>query len=137
MKKLLTNKKIRWSIILTSVLLIGTIRFVHVDAFKVFYFPCSFHKYTGLYCPGCGSSRAMNAMLHLDILKALSHNIMVVIFLPVIIYWAIAESLEVYWNKKLPRPHLSKQLIMSIFWTFIAFWILRNLPIAPFTCLAP
>jgi len=135
--KLLSNKKVRWSIILLSVLTIGIIRFVHVDAFKIFYFPCAFHKHTGLYCPGCGSSRAMSAMLHLDLLKAISHNIMVVIFLPVIIYWGIAESLEIYWNKKLPRPRLSKKFILGIFWAFLAFWILRNIPIGPFIKLAP
>jgi len=39
---------------------------------------CMLHKYTGFYCPGCGSTRAVIALLHGDILLSLRQNPMIV-----------------------------------------------------------
>ncbi len=36
---------------------------------------CTFHKITGLWCPGCGNTRSVNAMLHGHFLLALRNNI--------------------------------------------------------------
>lgn len=36
---------------------------------------CTFHKMTGLWCPGCGNTRSVNAMLHGHFLLALRNNI--------------------------------------------------------------
>ncbi|WP_162831231.1 DUF2752 domain-containing protein, partial [Amycolatopsis ruanii] len=36
--------------------------------------PCWFHALTGLDCPFCGGSRALGALLHGDVLAALSYN---------------------------------------------------------------
>ena len=35
---------------------------------------CPFYRLTGLYCPGCGSGRAVRALLHGHLLQALSYN---------------------------------------------------------------
>lgn len=29
-----------------------------------YYPPCAFHMLTGLYCPGCGGTRAVRALMH-------------------------------------------------------------------------
>lgn len=36
---------------------------------------CTFHKMTGLWCPGCGNTRSVNAMLHGHFLLAIRNNI--------------------------------------------------------------
>ena len=36
--------------------------------------PCVFHLLTGWYCPGCGASRALRALLHFDLGQALRYN---------------------------------------------------------------
>ena len=51
---------------------------------------CPFWLLTGLKCPGCGSQRALHALLHGDILQAMRYN---VLFLPSIIYVALIELL--------------------------------------------
>ena len=35
---------------------------------------CSVYKYTGYYCPGCGNTRSVRALMHGDILLALRNN---------------------------------------------------------------
>jgi Protein of unknown function (DUF2752) len=39
-----------------------------------FYPACPFHTLTGWDCPGCGSTRALAALLHGELLRALSLN---------------------------------------------------------------
>ena len=38
--------------------------------------PCLFRKITGFLCPGCGNSRAVLALLRLDIAEALRYNLL-------------------------------------------------------------
>ena len=37
---------------------------------------CLFHSYTGLYCPGCGSGRAVHALFEGRIAEAVRYNIL-------------------------------------------------------------
>lgn len=48
--------------------------------------PCVFYKITGLYCPGCGNTRAALAFLRFDFSAMLHYNLM---FLPEILYVAM------------------------------------------------
>ena len=43
--------------------------------------PCPFHAITGLWCPGCGMTRALHHLLHGDVAGAVSSNL----FLPVVV----------------------------------------------------
>src|SRR5688572_22304721 len=59
------------------------------------YYPgCMFNEMTGLHCPGCGSTRALYALLHLDLAQALAWNPLFVICAPLIVYslWRIGYS---------------------------------------------
>lgn len=37
-------------------------------------FPCLFHAMTGLYCPGCGGTRAVRALLRGDVLMSFQYH---------------------------------------------------------------
>ncbi len=39
--------------------------------------PCIVRRVTGFSCPGCGNSRALIALLHLDFLGAVKYNLLI------------------------------------------------------------
>lgn len=60
--------------------------------------PCLFRFFTGLYCPGCGGTRAVKALLSGEIVKSLY-------FHPLVPYVAAAGAVEIgFWIKGRLRP---------------------------------
>ena len=49
------------------------------EVFARFRFPCMFHEITGLYCPGCGCTRAVKALLGGRIIDSFVYN-------PIVLY---------------------------------------------------
>jgi hypothetical protein len=101
------------------------------------YPPCPFLTLTGLYCPGCGSLRALHELSHGHMLAALSLNPLMVISLPFIGYGLLSYAVLAARGRALPGVFLSRGWIMVLFWIIIAYWILRNIPAHPFFLLAP
>lgn len=91
-----------------------------------FWPPCGFHALTGLYCPGCGNTRALAALLHGDIAGSLAKNILLI---PALICLAV-----LFVN---PKTALNRYFSRTIAVVVIVFFIARNLPWYPFTLLAP
>jgi hypothetical protein len=103
-----------------------------------FYPPCWLHRLTGWHCPGCGSTRALHAILHGDLPQALAFNPVFVLLVPAIgvgLLWRGQER----WRGRPPRtrPLLSGGLIVALAAALVAFGILRNVPGWPFELLAP
>ena len=87
---------------------------------------CMFHQLTGLYCPGCGATRALSAMLHGDVKASLHNNLLLFPLLALIAFMIIKPGIS------LKRP-----VAFTIIAVVLLFTILRNIPVAPFTYLAP
>ena len=96
---------------------------------------CLFHELTGLYCPGCGVQRSFHALLNGHILTALDYNLLFILFLPLIIYFILAFAL----GKKLPSTSFIYKSAFSftVVIVVVSFWVLRNIPVIPFSWLAP
>jgi hypothetical protein len=96
---------------------------------------CLFRAFTGLYCPGCGMTRMLHALVHGDIAGAASMNVLALLGLPVLAV-LIAEQL---WATRLVHGRLRGVLFDGRIWIIAAlvFGVLRNLPWAPFSALAP
>jgi hypothetical protein len=99
--------------------------------------PCPLHYLTGLYCPGCGSLRAMHALLHGDFLQAWAMNPLTVMLLPFLIYGLMSEALIGMRGRGLPQPAFSAGQIRVLFAVIVLFGVVRNLPVQPFALLAP
>lgn len=103
------------------------------------FFPkCVFYWATGLFCPGCGSQRALHALLHGHVGEALGQNALVVLALPYFAYVAIRRALEasgrIATRTGAPLP---RAVAVGLVAVVIGFMIVRNLPVQPFAWLAP
>lgn len=100
--------------------------------------PCWFHVLTGLHCPGCGSGRALTALLRGELAAALSYNFLFVMALPFLAYYLVKVYIRVVFHRDpLPFFSFSRGAGWTVTGVILAFWILRNIPAVPFLWLAP
>jgi hypothetical protein len=99
--------------------------------------PCPLHYLTGLYCPGCGSLRAIHALLHGNLHDAWAMNPLTVVLLPFLAYGLASEALLAWRGRGLPQPMLSAAGIRTLCAVIVLFGVVRNLPLHPFNLLAP
>lgn len=98
--------------------------------------PCPFHVLTGLHCPGCGSTRALLALLHGEPWRALRQNALSTLALPALLVWAGHAWWRGFrWGA--PPPPLPGWVSRAAFVVVMVFFVLRNLPWWPFRLLAP
>ena len=97
-----------------------------------FYPQCTFKQLTGLDCPGCGLTRAMHALMTGDPLRAINHNIFILAIFPLAAYTYTRWLLRSTVGYELPALRLSKKFNIAIVPIVLSFWLLRNLPWAPF-----
>lgn len=99
------------------------------------FLPCVFNALTGLHCPGCGTTRALHALVHFDVAGALAMNALVVVLIPLVpmlVAWSGG------WRPAALAPLMRVAGAPALWLVLIpAFAIARNLPWAPFSWLAP
>jgi hypothetical protein len=104
---------------------------------QAFYPPCPLHALTGIYCPGCGATRAVHALAGGHLVTALHDNVLLVAVVPLAIAVWVSWLLRTmgYDAPKLlpltPRRAWLLGLVMAV------FAVVRNLPFGPFHALAP
>jgi len=102
------------------------------------YYPsCPFFTLTGFHCPGCGTLRGLHQLTHGHLLTALDYNALMVLSLPFLAYTFISYTLIAARGRGLPKPFIPPVYIKALFWIVVVFWITRNIPVYPFTLLAP
>lgn len=99
---------------------------------------CLFYVTTGLFCPGCGSQRALHALLHGHVGEAVGHNALVVLALPYFGVVVVRRVLEAT-GRAAPRrgAPLPRAVALALVGVVLGFMVLRNLPAMPFAWLAP
>ncbi len=96
--------------------------------------PCPIYEYGGIYCGGCGMQRALHHLLHFEIGKALSNNLL----LPVWIFLGLDYTHSIFFKNRTRNPLLMKNWMpWFVFVSLGIFIILRNIPYYPFDLLAP
>lgn len=108
------------------------------DPQKQTIFVCVFRLATGLYCPGCGSTRAMHLLLHLHPYAALRMNPGLVLLLPILAYCMLDEMIPWALGRRIvPHWEMPAKFAWTLAILVIAYAVLRNVPVAPFTWLVP
>ncbi|MBI4559147.1 MAG: DUF2752 domain-containing protein [Candidatus Hydrogenedentes bacterium] len=99
--------------------------------------PCPFHAITGFHCPGCGSLRALHALLRGHLVEAFDFNPLMILFLPILAYMFLSERRESFPNRNARRAFYVLWHGWAVLALIVGYGILRNLPFYPFVLLAP
>jgi len=102
-----------------------------------FYPPCQFHLITGLHCPGCGTTRCLSAFVHGDFAQAAAYNVVSLFLMPAATAWLFFGWFQVLRGRPFPVWFFTPLFLRWFVIMFLAFGVLRNLPLYPFTLLAP
>lgn len=96
--------------------------------------PCLFHAVTGLYGPGCGITRGVVALLHLQFYQALRYN---ALLYPVGLFlFAQLLRLVYYWASGRHRGEkMANRVAIGLVVLALLYGVARNLPM--FSFLAP
>ncbi len=98
---------------------------------------CIFHSLTNLDCPGCGSQRSIHALLTGHPIQAADFNLLVVLFLPLLIYSAITTIANTFFDQQwAQRIFYSPIFVRVVLIVVVSFWILRNIPLYGFSWLS-
>jgi hypothetical protein len=126
-------------LILFTVAVAASLLYFYFDPSLGKFFPsCPFYTITGLFCPGCGSQRAFHELLHGHIINAAAHNLLFVLFTPLMLFSAIVTANNIFRRQKIGQAIFhSTPVAITVFLAVIFFWIARNIPFEPFAYLAP
>jgi hypothetical protein len=87
---------------------------------------CTFLSLTGYKCPGCGSQRAIHALMHGDVVGAFKFNALLLIAIPWIALCLYGET------QRTRNPRLYARInAPMLMWLFLVvtvlWWLLRNI----------
>ncbi|MRJ07465.1 DUF2752 domain-containing protein [Ornithobacterium rhinotracheale] len=134
--------KLKKVLILSSVLFLGgALLFLYgsYNPSEVEGFPkCPSYSFLGLYCPGCGSQRAVFQLLNFNLNQAFRYNSLLVIMLPLVLYALGVKAANyifgTHYQVRILNHHLfAKALLVLV----ILYFILRNLEIQGLEFLRP
>lgn len=113
------------ALVAVAVLAAGWV-YLTFDPSEHFYPRCMFYELTGWQCPGCGSQRALHALLNGDLAGAWGYNALFVLELPLMALLAVAWWLRgrVPW---LHRVLNSRSVVLGILAVILAWMVGRNL----------
>lgn len=124
------------SLLMVLVVLLSMFVFHHYEATaRSFLPPCLFNSLTGLYCTGCGITRAFLALFNGQVGRAFSMNALAMTTLPIgLIVW-LDDGVGGFKHGQRAIRLLKDARV----WAFvvIVFTLARNIPIEPFLWLAP
>ena len=104
-----------------------------VDPNRPGHYPtCPLYAVTGLYCPGCGSLRAVHDLFTGDLAGALHCNLLLVLFLPL----AFASWTRTAVTGR-PQPVLPRAAGIVVVVLLLGWTAARNVPSWPFTLISP
>jgi hypothetical protein len=88
---------------------------------------CPIYHYFGILCPGCGTTRALAALLHGRVNEALRFNALTVLLLPAAIGYAVASYARLLTHKSFQWPQPRQSAIYTTLAAAIVFTVVRNL----------
>ena len=116
--------KILTSLYMLVALVIVYMRYFHIELYSAS--ECYMYRMTGYYCPGCGGTRAVQALVHVELLRSLRcHPAVLPGVVMLIVFW-IGMTCE-----KIVRPNIKRFKLRRIYFYVVLVivmiqWIVKN-----------
>lgn len=88
---------------------------------------CYFHDYLGIFCPGCGGTRAFESMLYFHFLTSFIYNPAVIFTTAVLLFSSISYILYFITRGRILYFELDIRFPTSIVLVFIINFFIKNL----------
>jgi hypothetical protein len=120
-------------IFILIILLVFSILYLVIGNLIHIYIPCFIHQLTGLYCPGCGSTRMMFSILKFDFKAAFQYNQLLFILSPAILFLLIDYIYSWIVDKKCLVKKIPNYIWYILIVILLIYGILRNIyvPLQP------
>lgn len=101
---------------------------IHSKIKGFIFLPCIFNQITGLYCPGCGMTRAVLCFFKFDFIGCFRNNLLLVPFIMFVIYYSLILSINFIINKTIISitKVFPKWLIMMMLIVVMVYGVIRN-----------
>jgi len=120
------TKKIFIFLGLIVLMIVAVVGYGYISSKYNIGFPCAINSCFGIYCPGCGLTRAGIAMLHFDFAEAFRYNAFSLILLPLVFIVLASFIWEYVFDK---ASFISRVPIVCwvVLFTFVSIYgIMRN-----------
>lgn len=94
---------------------------------NAFYPQCPFHALTGLLCPGCGTTRALAALIRGHLADALHLNPLAVVLLPILAAYGVAAYWRALSGAPSSWPRIPNAAVAALLIVMLVFAVVRNL----------
>lgn len=102
------------------------IKVLHIDL-NNFLIPCVFHYVTGLYCPGCGGTRAVKALFQGKLLLSFLYHPFVLYSILIYSWYMVSNTIERCANGKIKIGMRYKNIYLWIGIILILVnWVVKN-----------
>ena len=131
LKDKISAKKRRLSCVLTlwslAVFAFLLLRFLYLRF--GFGIPCPLYAVTGILCPGCGTFRAIGALVQAAVWQAVRYNALAVVLLPALVLLCIRDTIRyVRAAPHVPISRPEKIFVVGVVVVSVLYAAMRNLP---------
>ncbi|MGH3947607.1 MAG: DUF2752 domain-containing protein [Pseudonocardiaceae bacterium] len=102
---------------------------------RAVFIPCPFRLLTGVDCPLCGGLRMMHSVLHVDLAAAADYNVVALAALPAITFFWVRWMVRRLRERSAAGGVAPQWVPVAMAVLLIAWTLVRNLPLEPFTIL--
>lgn len=128
-------KKRQFIVLSLCMLLIPLFAFLYTkaaDSYPIYFLPCGLKTYFHLYCPGCGGTHAVDALLHLRLIESFFYNPLVLYMAACVVYYWVKFTICLVRQHGDARFNIYLGSLWGLLFFLILYTILRNVALVSF-----
>ncbi len=113
-------------IIAVAIIVGCVLKFLEIPITKLDKTPCVWITYLGVYCPGCGGTRAVEALMHGDFLQSLLYHPVVLYTVGLIGVYVSSHTLNIISKGRVKALLLHGWYLYLMLVIIIVQWLIKN-----------